>query len=1426
MSGNSKDQDMAIWDDPSFSTGYQPYGDNTDSPFDANPLFDFSGISTDSPAVNFGASPAKFEGNAPSARPAQDQAFQSRNPMTAGSAESSSQDSSSESSSRRRRKRETSTESPPAIAEGFAGLQVGSSVNRNRYAVKQEVGSQTMDMQDLQALAEFKMSPTGPGYTNELRTAIGSYGLDTDIDMNSTNAQMSNTFDFGSTSSSPGTLNPGAFSRPVSQEYSSSAANPTLSTTIRPNHFFLGGSRDASPTVGLSMYGQNTSPNLLQKDYSTPSSDSNDLFNNGGQMWASQTENPTWPANYPNALTTPSPIVTNAGVTIAGQAQRPAVPGRIRLHIAPIPAKSRVETQINIRMTLDYLPPGITKLHLPTHTIAKAKLLAKESVAAEDTLELETMLVCTSAMNQPHLREAALQRAAGQVPKPVPREATSQSSSNANSPVDQEVRQDSKQEEENEADKALNGGPVRICANCINRERKRAARKKLKKEEEQAHWERFERERVIVFNCNEFKDWTAWQPPPPLKDSAGVGAVGGLGLGVVDDYQPPEGAMQVLAPMRIACYCRHQNEKDGFQSVNHFAHQINCMLTGNLSRVIFTIKDQAGNVIAQQMSASILITDDHKTHTLGSMPGQQVFYDTTFTTAPNPQNFATANAPVFGSQQFANSFNPHGFGQGLGSQSMTDMTTRLPSFSASKSTGNLHGLAFGQHSYMNNSASNVHQLQSGNFSLPGSNFGSSTNLQSQSGVTSATATPKNLSRPASPNSQQVAGPNKKRKASTGATKRAIPDGLRMTRVDTVNAQATSGQGVMSASPFSPTSAGFISMPQSGTSAQFHPSAPPTPADSAPAGATYFSHLHHPGSIENSNYQFYSAPSSAHQSRAASPVLNSGPNLAAYQRQHGHVSSNSMGPNARTNPFTGANGVEVQERVSPPRIFQITPNEGPTSGGTEVSIFGSGFVQGTEVMFGDQLATATTCWGEKALCCVLPPSQPGVVNVTLHLPGNMRPQYPSPPTTPAKTFTYKQVEEEKRMMELALRFLSQKQYGDERQWQTVARQAASQYAGGGAPGMSYGDGGYQGMVQQFSAGLEGISNAGLESFLLRILDAADMDDSSHAPQYDMRSDDGVSLLSMACSLALHRPVAALLARGANVDIRDKGGYTPLMIASLHGNTQILRLLVSKGADPTTRSLRGYTAYDLAASSSVRECLQCAQHRPRLRGGGSHSSLHSSKASWDLSEANYLSSDSEEASCRGDTGLNITKSASQSRRSSTQLPTVPPPISEEPGTMTPAAAMVAWRDALAAQIQHFQQNVSWNIPGFQLPALPPLPNIPDYQDNAMVRRISSLVPRHTWRYGSIVEDTQQSSTPPPAYDDLFPQEEAREGKDLKKQPDAMAAAEALLNIKRAMHADAMQEESSNMVVESRPQKKGSLWFDYKACSILVRPSPSTL
>src|SRR5688572_29545789 len=55
--------------------------------------------------------------------------------------------------------------------------------------------------------------------------------------------------------------------------------------------------------------------------------------------------------------------------------------GPYELLIFTRPTKSRVETQIPITMVLNPLPPGIRRLHLPTHKISKPKLLAKPPVA-------------------------------------------------------------------------------------------------------------------------------------------------------------------------------------------------------------------------------------------------------------------------------------------------------------------------------------------------------------------------------------------------------------------------------------------------------------------------------------------------------------------------------------------------------------------------------------------------------------------------------------------------------------------------------------------------------------------------------------------------------------------------------------------------------------------------------------------------------------------------------------------------------------------------------------------------------------------------------------------------------------------------------------------------------------------------------------
>ena len=216
------------------------------------------------------------------------------------------------------------------------------------------------------------------------------------------------------------------------------------------------------------------------------------------------------------------------------------------LVIHPTPQKSRVETQIPIKMTLCPMPQQITKLHLPPHTISKPKLLAKDRLPkTPDMLELHTMLVCTSAMQDlAKMRRAFVRAAQGsvEVKKPVSRRSSSGDTAKV---LDEE-------------DQPLNGGPVQICEGCILRERKRAARKKSKKPEEEEPWQKDEAKRIVVFNTSEVKEWQV-----VTSDASNITDLknGGQQAG----FTSLEDAKQIEVPMRIACYCRHQNEKLGFQ---------------------------------------------------------------------------------------------------------------------------------------------------------------------------------------------------------------------------------------------------------------------------------------------------------------------------------------------------------------------------------------------------------------------------------------------------------------------------------------------------------------------------------------------------------------------------------------------------------------------------------------------------------------------------------------------------------------------------------------------------------------------------------------------------------------------------------------------------------------------------------------------
>ncbi|KAI0454418.1 hypothetical protein F5B21DRAFT_237078 [Xylaria acuta] len=1029
-----------------------------------------------------------------------------------------------------------------------------------------------------------------------------------------------------------------------------------------------------------------------------------------------------------------------------------------RLVIHPMPTKSRVETQIPLKITLHNLPKGIKRVHLPTHTIAKPKLLEKPPPGSSaDMLELTTMLVCSSAMSDQTRLERAFARAAGKLHV-----------NELSSPVD------GLEDKEN---KPQNGGEVRICPGCIIRERKRAGRKKHKKPEEEELWDRYERKRAIVFNTNEVKEWQT--VTPDMADPTGAGFINGA---------LPEGTVQVDAPMRIACYCRHHSEKLGFQ-------------------VIITLKDYTDNVVAQGISSSIMITDDHKTPVhAGPTPMPQ-----------QPPQHQHQQSPPLHSQPPVTNGPPISSRAGV-SQPVTTHPTPIqprgvqPLTSFRPNSGDSPSLPF-RHAYSTSDMQTLGQK-------PPLNMPSGPHANNPQPTTMA-ATPHNLSRQTSPTSPLNAG-SRKRKASIVGK---IPAGLAMTKVEanqpiaTMPSNAQNDSAVVSAgtSPFS-TSVAHISMNRELSNKEQNilnnvpqqlGAGPATPNSSGTEPFVFAGINNRPMNPKQTVNQLFSAPVSAHPSRAPSP---------------NQLRSDSQGLQLPQRP----QDFNPEPPMPAPAILRIIPNEGSKCGGAEITVLGSNFTNdGLEVYFGSHKAITTTYWGPTSLVCMLPPSPvAGRVPVRIRQPGRRQAvQQPA-------FFKYRD-DEEDQLIRTALGVLAGQFGGAVTDPADFARNVL--FAQAAAPGSgnqaSHING--NGTFTRFSLD----SREAVEASLLRILDVMDLNAGPNKARINLRRSSGQTMLHLACSLGFVRFVAGLLSRGANVHIQDKGGFTALHMAAMNGHPEVVCRLIAKGADRDVQSNSGLTPMDVARSPLVRRNLQLVENNFRSRSVDlrRRSRASSPDPFWELSTVTsshrqgFLSDDfdaaaatnsddsSEEPTTEEDSNwLDIRRpSFAGLRRRSTAKPSVVNEADE--GQASPSATMAAIREQVATQLQQFQHTMAMhlqNLPQFQMPNIPQIPNLPPmpilpsyqayWQSAPVMQRISSLVPNiRGQRQGQTGDHTNNPSDnrrgvfpffgnkdSPPAYEEIFPQKDL----DIKQSSAAQAAAEFEADAKCAVLFDQNPAETS--------------------------------
>ncbi|KAI8051824.1 hypothetical protein BDF21DRAFT_432191 [Thamnidium elegans] len=234
----------------------------------------------------------------------------------------------------------------------------------------------------------------------------------------------------------------------------------------------------------------------------------------------------------------------------------------------------------------------------------------------------------------------------------------------------------------------------------------------------------------------------------------------------------------------------------------------------------------------------------------------------------------------------------------------------------------------------------------------------------------------------------------------------------------------------------------------------------------------------------------------------------------------------------------------------PLLQRLIPNEGPTFGGVEVTILGSGFRAGLTCMFGDVAASSTHYWSPNTLVCILPPAaEAGTVVVSFK-------EHPLVVDSQDVTlFTYYN-ENDRALMELALQVVGLKMTGKVEDARDIAMRIVQ--GGSGAADLSS-------KQQQGTHGGGGSNNnqMSLERHIIQVLEVMSTFRDVESCDVSITSAQGHTMLHLAAMLGFESLTRSLIQLGCDVNLTDKNGFTALHYCCWFHHENVVNVLLDEG-----------------------------------------------------------------------------------------------------------------------------------------------------------------------------------------------------------------------------------------------------------------------